>query len=150
MPCFAADGQVTIANAVDTVLDVYNGGTTRRIHLYDIVFGTNGGTWADSAINWIVQRHTGSNPSGGAAVTPRALDPGDGTALSSAMEAPSTEPTTLVTLLSLSVAMRIPQRWVAREGRELKAAAAASSGLGMSVTHASYTGNADVTFHFEE
>lgn len=152
MPCYSAEGTRTVSGSVETVLSLTNGSPTRRIKLYEIRAGTKAGTWADFAINWLVRRHTGGGGTS-TSLTPALLDPADAAAITAAGENHTVEPTTLTTLLNLSVAQRLPVVWQAiQPGRELIAAAAANSGLNMTsqVSGGAFAGSADVTFLFEE
>lgn len=148
---YAATGSqdVTTATPGDTSLAVL-AGTTKRGYLYDFVL-TCGGTPADNAIQWLARRLTAVGTEG-AGVVPIALDPGSPAAILDGAENHTAEPTYTAAseLFDQLINQRAAFRWVARPGGELVIPATASNGIGFTAFHASYTGSAEVTAHWEE
>lgn len=150
MAKYAETGQETaVSSSFQTILSL-QGGTGVRPRLYDVVFGA-GGTPADNAIQFTLQRSTTAGTAG-SSVTPAPLDPADPAAECTAGQAYSSEPTyTAATeLLDVIINQRSVYRWVAAPGGELIIPASANAGIGMQVKHASYTGTAEATFHHAE
>jgi len=146
---YSVDGQRAVASSAPQTLLGTTGTTAIRLCWYDILLGVSGSP-ADNAILWYVQRSTAAGTS--TAVTPQALDPGDPAATASAGKNHSADPTYTANaiLFHLALNQRASHRWVAAPGGELKVPATANNGLGLYPVHASFTGNADATVHFEE
>ena len=125
---------------------------TRRPRLYDILLAS-AATPADNAVNYEFQRMTAENATpGGTAITPQALDPADGTALTLSRSAPTGEPTLTASayLLQIPKNMRPTVRWVARQGGELVIPATAANGISV-VADTPTTAYAErCTIHFAE
>jgi hypothetical protein len=84
---------------------------------------------SDQAASWVIKRSSTAS-TGGTAVTPSPIDPGDPASLCTAMVAPSmSAPTLGVILLQWAQNLRATYRWVAAPGKELVAPATASNGL---------------------
>jgi hypothetical protein len=146
---FSTTGQENAVTAsLTTVLDVV-AATTVRPRIYDFTISC-GGTPADNAIRWAVMRHTTANT--GTSVTPTALDPADPAAVATSLENCSAEGTYTSgsELFDQTVNQRAAYRWVAAPDGELIVPASANNGVGIRVSHASYTGTADATIHFME
>lgn len=141
---------VTTATPGDTSLNLFSPSTVKRGHVYDIILGC-GGTPADNAIQWLVRRSTAVGTEG-AGVVPVALDPGDVASVLDGAENHSAEPTyTAATeFIDQLINQRALFRWVAAPGGALVVPAVANNGIGACCFHASYTGSAEATFHFEE
>lgn len=124
-------------------------GASKRVKLYDFVVG-QGGTPADNAMFWLVQRSTTAGTLTG--VTPAPLDSADGASVATAGENATIEPTYTASeeLLEIPLNQRASYRWVAAPGGELVVPNTANNGIGFQVNSAAYTGTADVSFHFEE
>lgn len=125
------------------------GGTGVRVRLYDFIVG-QGATPADTAVYWALQRSTTAGTL--TSVTPAPLDSADPAAEATAGENATIEPTyTAATeIVEMPLNQRATYRWVAAPGGEVIVPATASNGLGFRVKGASYTGTAEVAFHFEE
>lgn len=145
---YSIDGAQAVASPTDTVLGITTT-TAIRPALYDIIFGSNA-TPADNALQWLLQRSTAAGTS--TAVTPQALDSGDPAATATAGENHTAEPTytSNAILLNISANQRSTQRWVASPGGEIILPATANNGAGMQPVHASFTGEVQVTIHYEE
>lgn len=124
-------------------------GTTVRPRIYDFVVG-QGGTPADNAMFWLLQRSTTAGTL--TSVTPAKLDSADPVAIATAGQDATIEPTYTAAneLLEIPLNQRASYRWVAAPGGEIVVPATASNGVGFQVKSAAYTGTADVSFHFEE
>lgn len=150
MDRYAATGSqdVTTGTPGDSSLGVV-ADTTTRGRLYDFIL-TTGGTPADNAIQWLAQRFSASGT--GTSVTPAPLDSDAPAALLSGEENHTIEPTyTAATeLFDQIINQRAAFRWVAAPGGELVVPATSDNGIGFVAYHASYTGSAEVTAHFEE
>ena len=125
------------------------GATTVRPKLFDFMLGSPS-TPADQAASWVIKRSTTAS-TGGTAVTPSALDPGDPAAISSAMVAPTmSAPTLSVILLQWAQNLRATFRWVAAPGKELVVPATASNGLTLLNPVLTSAFNVSMTLAFEE
>lgn len=145
---YAVTGSRAVANSLKTVVGLTSAATVRP-RIYDLIFGTSG-TPADNALNWLLQRFTAAGTS--SAATPVAIDPADPSALASGGQNHTVEPTYTASayLLDIDANQRSTQRWVASPGGELILPATAANGAGLQTTHASYTGNVDVTLFYAE
>lgn len=145
---YSIDGRQACASPADTVLGLTSA-TTIRPAIYDFILGSDA-TPADNALNWLVQRYTAAGTA--TAVTPTALDPGDPASTSTSGEDHTAEPTYTANaiLMQLSANQRSTQRWVASPGGEMRCPATAANGIGFEPTHGSFTGEVQVTAHFEE
>lgn len=145
---YVIDGQDT--NTAATTIMEMRSATTIRPKVYDLVVGSDA-TPADNAAEYNLQRTT-TVGSGGTALTPQALDPGDPASLAAGREADSVEPAYTANAIMLQWAQnqRATFRWVAAPGGEIVLPAAAN-GLGLlSVTVAGSAVNTNATMHFEE
>jgi hypothetical protein len=101
-----------------------------RPKLYDLMLGSPS-TPSDQAASWVLRRSTTAS-TGGTAVTPAPIDPGDPVSITTAMIAPSMSAPTLTagaTLLQWAQNLRATFRWVAAPGKEIVAPATAANGL---------------------
>lgn len=148
---YAATGaqDATTASPGDTSLALI-AATTTRGRILDFTLAA-GGTPADNAIQWLVRRFTAVGTEG-AGVTPTPLDPADPAALLDGAEDHSAEPTYTAgsELFDQIINQRATYRWVAAPGGDLVIPASAGNGIGFTAFHASYTGQAGVTLHYEE
>lgn len=120
-----------------------------RPKLYDLMVGSPS-TPADNAASFVIKRSSTAS-TGGTAVTPSPLDPGDPASLTTAMVAPSmSAPTLGVALLQWAQNQRATYRWVAAPNKELIAPATASNGLTLLNTVLSGAFNLSFTIEFEE
>lgn len=145
---YSVTGSRAVSSSLKTVLGLTSAATVRP-RIYDVLFGTSG-TPADNALNWLLQRFTAAGTS--SAATPVNLDPADPSALASGGQNHTVEPTYTAgaVLLDIDANQRSTQRWVASPGSEFVLPATAANGAGMQTTHASYTGNVDMTVLYEE
>jgi hypothetical protein len=139
------------AASFKSALLVYSA-TTVRPKIYDFTIGTEG-TPADNALVWQLLRISTAQ-TGGAAVTPAALDPGDPASLGSAVSASTAitvEPTTGTFMWGpMGMNQRATYRWVAAPSGEIVLPATASNGAAIQVKSAGYTGQSDAVVHHEE
>jgi hypothetical protein len=120
-----------------------------RPKLYDLMLGSPS-TPADQAASWVIKRSTTAS-TGGTAVTPSPIDPGDPVSISTAMVAPSmSAPTLTVVLLQWAQNLRATYRWVAAPGKEIVAPATAANGLTMLNPVLTGAFNISMTLEFEE
>lgn len=118
----AAQGSATVPQAQIV------GAATIRPKISDLVLGSSS-TPADQAAQWALKRSSTAS-TGGTAVTPSPLDPGDPASLAAAMIAPSmSAPTLGVILLQWAQNQRATFRWVAAPGKELVVPATAANGV---------------------
>lgn len=145
---YAVTGSRAVAATLKTALGLTSAATIRP-RIYDLIFGTSG-TPADNALNWLLQRFTAAGTA--TAATPVALDSADPAALGAGGSNHTVEPTYTagLVLLDIDANQRSTQRWVASPGSEFVLPATAANGAGLQTTHASYTGNVDVTLLYEE
>ena len=149
MPAYGTTGQTAGDSTADTALGIFRG-AAKRFKLYDFTLGASG-TPADNAILWIVQRYTALGTEG-SGVVPAPLDIADGAAVTDSGQDYSIEPTyTAATeLWEQAINQRASYRWVAAPGGELVNPDTANNGIGFQPSHASYTGNVEVSAHFTE
>lgn len=120
-----------------------------RPKLYEWTWGSPS-TPADQAASWVFKRSTTAS-TGGTAVTPSPLDPGDPAATATAMVAPSmSAPTLGVVLYSYAQNLRATFRWVCAPGKELVAPATANNGLTLMNTVLTGAFNISGTLEYEE
>lgn len=146
--CYSVDGQDT--NTANTTILEMRSATTIRPRLYYFTIGSDA-TPADMAAEYNLQRTT-TVGSGGSAVTPQLLDPGDPAALGAAREADTAEPTYTADAIMFHVAVnqRATFQWYAQTGREIVLPAAAN-GLGFRVVTTNGTPvNVNICYHYEE
>lgn len=123
--------------------------TAVRPKIYDLTLGS-ASTPADQAAAWVIKRSTTAS-TGGTAVTPSPIDPGDPASTSTAMVAPSmSAPTLGVALLAWAQNQRATFRWVAAPGKELVGPATANNGLTLMNTTLTSAFNVSFTIEFEE
>lgn len=103
-------------------------------------------TWQLVAGRFTAAGTAASNP------TPEPLDPNSAAALATAGITHSAEPTYTASksLLDVQLHVRATYRWVASPGRELKAPATASNGIGVKNHLASASSTIRATVHFSE
>lgn len=145
---YAIDGQDT-NTAATSILGLTSAATVRP-KIYDLIMGSDA-TPADNAGEYVLQRYTAAGTV--TAVTPQALDPADPSALSSAGEAHSAEPTYTANAIMLQWAQnqRATFRWVASPGGEIVLPATAANGVGLQVIGIGGSAvNMNATIHFEE
>ena len=140
---------VTTGTPGDTSLAIV-AATTKRGRIYDFMLST-GGTPADNAIQWLARRFSAVGTEG-SGVTPAPLDPAAAASLLDGAENHSAEPTytSATEMFDQIINQRATFRWVAAPGGELVIPATSGNGIGFTAFHASYTGSAEVTAHFEE
>jgi hypothetical protein len=120
-----------------------------RPRIYDLVMGSPS-TPGDQAASFAVRRSSTAS-TGGTAITPSPIDPGDPASTTTAMVAPSmSAPTLGVQLLQWSQNQRATFRWVAAPGKELVAPATANNGLTLMNPVLTGAFNVDFTIEFEE
>lgn len=124
------------------------GSAMRRAEIFDVMFGSEG-TPADNPFRWQFQRTTSAGTS--TSVTPQALDPADGAAVTVAGENNTVEPTYTANAILLDIALnqRATFRWVAKDGCGLMIPATASNGIGIKTPTASAVA-IRTTVHFME
>ncbi len=146
---YVADGNnTTTASPGDTALTLESASTVKP-KIYEAIFGTTG-TPADNAMIYTHQRFTAAGTA--SASTEQPLDPDDPAALAAAQENHTAEPTYTANLILLQVALnqRATFRWVAPPRGELVLPATAANGVGCVMFHASYTGDYEVQYFWEE
>jgi hypothetical protein len=125
-----------------------------RATIYDFSVGTEG-TPADTSYVFTIQRTTAAG-TGGAAVTPVVLDPGDPAATATSVSgstAITVEPTYTANAFGfgpMGINQRATYRWVAAPGGELIAPSTAAAGWGGLAKSASGTAQADAIFFYVE
>ena len=103
------------------------GSQSRRVKIYDLVFGSEA-TPADNIFLWTVDRGN-TGPGTSSAVTPSPFDMADAAANSTAGENYTVNPTLGVNLLAIPLNQRATFRWVASPGSELVMPGAANSSI---------------------
>lgn len=147
MAKFAVDGtDACTASPGDTALHITRG-ASKRAFVYDFTLSASG-TPADNALSWEVKRHSTAPTS--TSVTPAPLDPADPASVTTAGENATVEPTFGTMLFQAALNQRATYRWVAAPRGELVIPDTANNGIAFVVYHGSYTGNVEVTAHFEE
>ena len=102
--------------------------TAIRPKVYEFTMGSPS-TPADQAASWLWKRSSTAS-TGGTAVTPSPIDPGDPAATATAMVAPSmSAPTLGVVLMDFALNQRATYRWVAAPSKEMISPATANNGL---------------------
>lgn len=109
---------------------------------------SHSGTPADNAIFWSIKRHTSAPTS--SSVTPAPLDSADPASTTTAGENATIEPTFGAIIWENAIYQRATYRWVAVPGSEVVIPDTANNGLAFVPSHASYTGNCEVTAYFTE
>lgn len=148
---YTATGQnACAASPGKTSLNVFQTSNTVRGRLYDVMFGSDG-TPADNALRYRLSKSTAVGTEG-AGVVPVANDSGDPAALYDGAETHSAEPTytSATEYLDIPLNQRATFRWVAAPDGEFIAPATANAGWGIAAIHASYTGNHEATFAWQE
>lgn len=147
MPGYAIEGSQNAA-AATTILG-FTRGAAKRIRVFYLTVGS-AATPADQANNMMLVRSTAAGTS--TAVTPRALDPADGPAVTTAGHDHTVEPTYTADseLLSFSFNTRANYQWYANPGRELVVPDTALNGLGLRFIVATGTQLHEASLHFEE
>lgn len=106
------------------------GTNMRRVKIYDFLFGSEA-TPGDAALQWQMQRHTATGT--GTAVTPRQVDPSEGTIASAmtAKENHTVDPTVVANEFPFTQPLnqRASMRWVAPPDGEIVIPATASVGI---------------------
>ena len=147
---YAVEGSHT--TDTETILGLYGAGVvTIRPSVYYIMVGSETNS-ADSTNVMHVKFFTAWAPSGGAAVTPLALEQGDRAPLASAYQASTVDPTytSAVPLLAICLNQKLTFQWYAREGGELIGNNADDSGIGNEIITTQGTSVLSTTFHFTE
>jgi hypothetical protein len=125
------------------------GAATIRPKIYDLLIGSSS-TPADQAAQFVLKRSSTAS-TGGTAVTPSPIDPGDPAALAAAMVAPSmTAPTLGVALLQFAMNQRATFRWVAAPTKELVIPATAANGITLLNPVLTGAFNLDFSIEYEE
>lgn len=133
---YAVNGNCVNTASATLPLGILIGATTIRPLIYDILVGSDA-TPADNAAKYNIQRSTTTGTwagTGGAAITPQALDPADPAALATANQGIASVGPTLTAaafLLQWAQNQRATFRWVAAPGSELKIPATANNGLAL-------------------
>jgi len=149
MDRYAADGRITAVTPApgDTALGVM-ASTLTRARVYHFILSIGGTPVADNIIQWLVRRFTAVGTY--TAVAPVPLDFNAPATQLAAGEEYTVEPTYTTTLLDESVHQRSIYTWNAQPEGALVIPAVAGAGIGFTPIHASYTGLADVTAHWQE
>jgi hypothetical protein len=144
-----AGTQQAVSSSYKSLLTLVSSATVRRIKVYDILIGTNG-TPADNYMEWDVSRQTAAAT--GTSVTPTALDPADGAALSTCLANCTVEGTVTAasSVFYVGVNQRASYRWVAAPGSELVGPAISAAGFAGRVKSGGYTGTATMDILFQE
>jgi hypothetical protein len=148
-----AGNNISTTSSLKTMLTLISTAAIRAT-VYDLSFGTEG-TPADTSYQFLVQRTTAAG-TGGAAVTPTALDPGDPAATATSVSgstAITVEPTYTANVIPwgpMGVNQRATYRWVAAPGGEIVCPSTAAAGVGARVLSGSGTAQADALFHHVE
>ncbi len=148
--CFAAG----IASGTDkSILSVYNSlaTPTRRASIYEVILGSVA-TPASQAAKWQAGRIT-ARGTAGASYTPNNLDPaGPAGECGSDQGVFSVEPTYTANkeLLHISLNQQATFRWVANQGKELRAAATQNNGIGLKSKSSTSTQANEAQIFFEE
>ncbi len=147
MPGYSIDGGQNAAANI-SILQTLRGAAKR--HRIGYIHIGSASTPDDQAQNIQVNRVTADGI--GTSVTPQALDPGEGPAVTTAEENQTTEPTKTAgaVLLSISHNTRSAQHWYAKENRELVAPDTADNGLTLVFVLATGTQLCEATIHFDE
>lgn len=147
MPGYSIDGAQNAAANI-SMLQTLRGAAKR--HKITYIHIGSGSTPDDQAQNLQINRVTADGI--GTTVTPQALDPADGAAVTTAEENQSTEPTKTAgaVLLSISHNTRSAQHWYAKDGRELVAPDTAGNGLTLVFLLATGSQLCEATIHFDE
>lgn len=150
MARFGAFGSAT-NTAAQTVIEVANNGTNRRLFLEEISIGASGSP-ADQAAEYQLRRTTGLNGPSATAVTPFALDQADQAAVTAAWENPDAEPTYAAgAIVELGLQLRSPFRWVPLTRRARPSVPASTgAGWGLVVNAVTSAWTANVTLTYEE
>jgi hypothetical protein len=137
--------------ACGTTLPLINvtGSAAVRSKIYDLIFGFSTAP-ADVATLIKLLRTTDAG-TGGSALTVSPLDPLTVAATTTAKSGTfSGAPTIGAVLMRLAINQRATYRWIAREGAELTAAAAAANGIESRSESSGGTPTCDQTVYFEE
>lgn len=146
---YAVCGSATTQNSATVPQAQIVATSAVRPKIYDLIVGSSS-TPADNVGQFKVQRNSTAS-TGGTAITPAPIDPGDPASLSAAMMAPSmTAPTLGTVLLQWAQNQRATFRWVAAPGKELVAPATASNGLTLMNPTRNADWTVDVSIEFEE
>lgn len=148
-----ASNNISTTSALKTMLTLISTAAIRPM-LYDFSLGTEG-TPADTSYQYLIQRTTAAG-TGGAAITPTALDPTDPAATATSVggsTAITVEPTYTVGALPfgpMGINQRATYRWVAAPGGEIICPSTAAAGVGARVLSASGVAQADALFEYVE
>ncbi len=124
--------------------------TTIRPQILRIECGV-AGTPADNVLSWLLQRFTAAGTS--TAVTPLARDPADPASLATAGQNHTVEPTYTANATPFALAPLHQKNKFIQEfapGYGLKLPATAANGIGLQVKHASFAGECNASFGYEE
>ncbi len=138
-----------------TVSTTYKGAgalvsSARRIMLYEIEFGQTGGlSSSDTQCQWDVSRFTNTNTLAGTSVAPQLLDPADVVAVTSFLNAISTEPPNItgagagLNLKNWGINQRVSYSWRALDdGDNLIISNTSLTGVEIRTLSLSFTGSA--------
>lgn len=146
---FSANGIITnvAASPGTTALAVLASLSRRgRIHFFAVSVG--GTPVGDNILRWLIRRITVDGT--GTVVVPSPLDVAAPAALLAAKQTYTAEPTFGATIFDEAIHMRSIYHWNATPKNELVIPATAGAGIGFTPSHASYTGTAQATAHWEE
>lgn len=146
MAAYSVEANDAVTSGGQTACHVTRGASSRaKVFEWTL---SHSGTPADNAILWEVKRHTTAPTS--TSVTPSPLDSADPASTTTAGENATAEPTFGAIVWRNSIYQRATYRWVAVPGSEVVIPDTANNGLAFVPSHASYTGNAEVTTFFTE
>lgn len=149
MDSYAANGTIAAVSAAGaSALGVIASTSTRgRVHYFALSVG--GTPVGDTILRWLIRRFSADGT--GTGLTPEKLDLAAPASLMTAKQNYTAEPTYLATILfDLALHMRNIYHWNAAPGKELVVPPTASAGIGVTPSHATYTGSAQGTIHWTE
>ena len=150
MDKYAATGQtaaVAVAPGKTTLAVIASTLTRGKVHFFVVSVG--GTPVSDYILQWLVRRFTVDGTR--TAVVPTLLDSGSPVAQLGAGQNYTVEPTyAAINLFDLAVHQRSLYQWNAAPNAELVIPASAGNGIGWTAIHASYTGAASSTTHWQE
>lgn len=151
MPRYSIIGEDTNTAATTQLYFVNSSNDPTRLKLYEVIIGSDTAP-ADNAATYHIRRVTNENGTpGGTAVTPFPLDFDDQAARSTAVEAPTGEPTIAAgAALEIGINQRATFRWVAAPGSELIADNAEDNGWCIFVQAVSTAASMNYTMLYEE
>jgi hypothetical protein len=149
MPAYTATARAAVANPRTIGRIGHDATAVQRGCLNRMTISVSG-TPADNAIIWTLQRCTTTGTMTG--VTPATRDTADGAADLIASENATAEPTYTASteMFDNAINQRATLIVVYDDRNEIIIPATANNGLGLKATHASFTGNSEVTFTWTE